>query len=220
MLWWQGRLWLWWQDVDAGWLTAVVTGRLWRAFEFVGRGGCDFLARGGIPGMFWAMPFSFLSLEAFSADNALLFSGIRKIRYRRGPPTVRNMRAVRKTGSWGTRRIIGGIRCKKQAFPVRRRYSVPETPFSGTGHVSVNTLLMHGCSLFRGTLCKAGLPSLQSGCSGGFNRSCFLVLGARQWAASYPGRDSMYVMFEKIQLGSFYAVRILQGDLFPGRTVL
>ena len=36
--------------MDAGWLTAVVTGWLWRAFEFVGRGGCDFLARGGIPG--------------------------------------------------------------------------------------------------------------------------------------------------------------------------
>ncbi|CCX57528.1 unknown [Bacteroides sp. CAG:1060] len=27
------------------------------------------------------------------------------IRYRRGPPMVRNMRAVPKTGSWGTRRI-------------------------------------------------------------------------------------------------------------------
>ena len=70
-----------------------------------------------------------------------------------------------------------------------------------------NTLLMHGCSLFRGTLCKAGLPSLQSGCSGGFNRSCFLVLGARQWAASYPGRDSM---------DDFCPGRILQGDLCPG----
>ena len=100
-----------------------------------GRGGCDFPARGGIPGMFWAMPFSFLSLEAFSAGNALLFSGIRKIRYRRGPPTVRNMRAVQKTGSWGTRRIFRGIRCKKQASTVQKRYSVPETPFSGTGHV-------------------------------------------------------------------------------------
>ena len=46
--------------------------------------------------MFRAMPFSFLSLEAFGAGNALLFSGIRRIRYRRGPPTVRNMRAVLK----------------------------------------------------------------------------------------------------------------------------
>ena len=166
-----------------------------------------FLLAAAFRAMFWAMPFSFLSLEAFSAGNALLFSGIRRIRYRRGPPTVRNMRAVQKTGSYGTRRIFRGIRCKKQAFPVRKGYSVPETPFSGTGHVSVNTLLMHGCSLFRGTLCKAGLPSLQSGCSGGFNRSCFLVLGARQWAASYPGRDSM---------DDFCPGRILQGDLCPG----
>ena len=83
--------------------------------------------------MFRAMPFSFLSLEAFSAGNALLFSGIRRIRYRRGPPTVRNMRAVQKTGSWGTRRIFGSIRCKKQASTVRKRYSVPETPSYGTG---------------------------------------------------------------------------------------
>ena len=82
--------------------------------------------------MFRAMPFSFLSLEAFSAGNALLFSGIRRIRYRRGPPTVRNMRAVHKKASSGTRRIFGGIRCKKQAFPVQDGYSVPETPFSGT----------------------------------------------------------------------------------------
>ena len=28
------------------------------------------------------------------------------IRYRRGPPTVRNMRAVLKKASWGTRRIF------------------------------------------------------------------------------------------------------------------
>ena len=31
------------------------------------------------------------------------------IRYRRGPPMVRNMRAVLKKASWGTRRIFGGI---------------------------------------------------------------------------------------------------------------
>ena len=53
-----------------------------------------------------AIPFSFQSLEAFSAGNALLFSGIRRIRYRRGPPTVRNMRAVLKKASSGTRRIF------------------------------------------------------------------------------------------------------------------
>ena len=55
-----------------------------------------------------------------------------KVRYRKRPPTVRNMRAVRKTASCGTRRIFRGARCKKQAFPVRKGYSVPETPFSGT----------------------------------------------------------------------------------------
>ena len=91
-----------------------------------GGGGCDFLARGGIPGhvpdnallfsgslinSVQAIPFSFLSLEAFSAGNALLFSGIRRIRYRRGPPTVRNMRAVLKKASCGTRLILRGIRC-------------------------------------------------------------------------------------------------------------
>ena len=91
-----------------------------------GDGGCYFLARGGIPGhvagnallfsgslinSVQAIPFSFLSLEAFSAGNALLFSGIRRIRYRRGPPTVRNMRAVLKKASCGTRLILRGIRC-------------------------------------------------------------------------------------------------------------
>ena len=98
--------------------------------------------------MFRAMPLSFLSLEAFSAGNALLFSGIRRIRYRRGPPTVRNMRAVQKTGSWGTRRIFGSIWCKKQASTVRKRYSVPKTAFSGTRRIfkgALNSLLPTEC---------------------------------------------------------------------------
>ena len=94
-----------------------------------------FLLAAAFRAMFRAMPFSFLSLEAFSAGNALLFSGIRRIRYRRGPPGVRNMRAVLKKASYGTRRIFRGTRCAKQAPTVRKRYSVPETPFSGTGHV-------------------------------------------------------------------------------------
>ena len=54
------------------------------------------------------------------------------IRYRRGPSLVPNMDAVLKKASWGTRRIFGSIRCKKQAFTVRKGYSVPETPFYGT----------------------------------------------------------------------------------------
>ena len=56
-------------------------------------------------------------------------------RYRRGPPMVRNMRAVRKTASWGTRRIFRGTRCKKQASTVRMRYSVPKTASSGTRRI-------------------------------------------------------------------------------------
>ena len=57
------------------------------------------------------------------------------IRYRRGPPMVRNMRAVLKKASWGTRRIFGSIRCKKQASTVRKRYSVPKTASSGTRRI-------------------------------------------------------------------------------------
>ena len=166
-----------------------------------------FLLASAFRAMFWAMPFSFLSLEAFSAGNALLFSGIRRIRYRRGPPTVRNMRAVQKTGSWGTRRIFRGIRCKKQAFPVQNGYSVPEAPFSGTGHVCRKHSSDARVQFIQRYSVQGRSSFLQSGCSGGFNRSCFLVLGARQWAASYPGRDSMV---------DFCPGRILQGDLCPG----
>ena len=57
------------------------------------------------------------------------------IRYRRGPPMVRNMRAVLKKASWGTRRVFGSIRCKKQASTVRKRYSVHKTAFSGTRRI-------------------------------------------------------------------------------------
>ena len=38
------------------------------------------------------------------------------IRYRRGPPMVRNMRAVLKKASWGTRRIFRRLRCAKTGF--------------------------------------------------------------------------------------------------------
>lgn len=55
-------------------------------FCVLGTAAVIFLLAAAFRAMFWAMPFSFLSLEAFSAVNALLFSGIRKIRYRRGPP--------------------------------------------------------------------------------------------------------------------------------------
>ena len=75
---------------------------------------------------------SFLALEAFDADNALLFSGICKIRYQKGLPTVPNMRAVLKKASYGTRRVFRGPPCSKQASGVQKRYSVPETPSYGT----------------------------------------------------------------------------------------
>ena len=58
-----------------------------------------------------------------------------EIRYRKQPPTVRNIRAVLKKASLGTRRIFGSIRCKKQASTVREGYSVPETPSYGTGRI-------------------------------------------------------------------------------------
>ena len=45
------------------------------------------------------------------------------------------MRAVLKKASSGTRRIFGSIRCKKQAFPVQKRYSVTKTAFSGTRRI-------------------------------------------------------------------------------------
>ena len=62
------------------------------------------------------------------------------IRYRRGPPMVRNMRAVLKKASWGTRRIIWGIRCKKQAPVVRDASQRPaEQPTPQT----VDSLLPH-----------------------------------------------------------------------------
>ena len=48
--------------------------------------------------------FLFLAFVAFDAGNAFLFSGICKIRYQKGPPTVPNMRAVFKKASYGTRR--------------------------------------------------------------------------------------------------------------------
>ena len=95
----------------------------------------------------------FWHFVAFDAGNALLFSGVCKIRYRREPPTVPNMRAVLKKASYGTRRIFKGTRCKKQASGVRKEYSVPETPSYGTRRVSkgakqptprtVDRLLLH-----------------------------------------------------------------------------
>lgn len=51
---------------------------------------------------------------------------VREIRYRKQPPTVRNTHSVLKKASCGTRRVFRSIRCKKQAFPVRKKYSVPK----------------------------------------------------------------------------------------------
>ena len=67
------------------------------------------------------------------------------IRYRRGPPMVRNMRAVLKKASWGTRRIFGSIRCKKQASTVRKGHSVHDPP-----------LFLHGRRFLRHSVLKTG----------------------------------------------------------------
>ena len=110
----------------------------------------------------FALASSFRAVVAFGAGNLLLFAvcGIRcrqcsspfcrlwhslqampshfwlcGIRYRRGPSMVRNMRAVLKKASWGTRRIFRGIRCKKQASTVRKRYSVRRTASCGTRRI-------------------------------------------------------------------------------------
>ena len=77
---------------------------------------------------------SFLAALVFVAGNAFSF-WLCGIRYRRGPPTVRNTHSVLKTGSWGTRRIFRGIRCKKQAFPVQKGYSVRRTASCGTRRI-------------------------------------------------------------------------------------
>ena len=55
--------------------------------------------------------------------------------YQKPPSTVRNMRAVLKKASWGTRRIFRGVRCKKQASTVRKGYSVPESAFLCTERI-------------------------------------------------------------------------------------
>ncbi len=55
------------------------------------------------------------------------------------------MRAVRKTGSCGTRRVFRGIRCKKQASTVRKGHSVHENP-----------LFLHGKRFLRNSVLKIG----------------------------------------------------------------
>ena len=59
-------------------------------------------------------------------------------RYQKQASTVRNMRAVRKTASWGTRRIFRNTRCAK-------------TGFYGTGEIfgTENALLRYGMNRIR-----------------------------------------------------------------------
>ena len=82
------------------------------------------------------MHFPFLAFVAFGTGvlGVLWWLGgwMVGIRYRRGPTGVRNMRAVLKKASSGTRRIFRGTRCAKQAPVVPNAFSVTETPFSGT----------------------------------------------------------------------------------------
>ena len=75
-----------------------------------------------------------------------------RTRYQKQASTVRNMRAVLKKASWGTRRIFGSPRCAKQASTVRKRYSVPKTAFSGTRRIfkgALNGILSHRTHLQR-----------------------------------------------------------------------
>ena len=86
---------------------------------------------------------------------------------------VRNMRAVLKKASCGTRRIFRGTRCSKQASTVRKRYSVPKTAFCGTRRIfkgpqnsRLHRLWIASCCtgrIFRGAPCqKQHLPTGRS----------------------------------------------------------
>ena len=90
-------------------------------------------------GVFVGFPVVLSGEETFSLAFGVF--GIRLIRYRKRPPMVRNMRAVRRTAFCGTRRI-GSPPCSKQASTVRNRHSVRKTPSCGTRRI------------FRGTRCK------------------------------------------------------------------
>ena len=106
---------------------------------------------------------SFLAVVAFAAGNALLFSGVCKIRYQKGPPTVRDRTCVLKTGFsctegifgakkafWGTRRVSdarrakkgsllygGDIRCKKGFLGYATHLQCAEQPPLHRMHVKV-----------------------------------------------------------------------------------
>ena len=84
-------------------------------------------ARGRIDQMMISICAVSLALNVYrtwspSLASALSFTRMRQptsvsgIRYRRGPPMVRNMRAVLKKASWGTRRIFRSVRYKKTGF--------------------------------------------------------------------------------------------------------
>ena len=72
-----------------------------------------------------------------------------EIRYRRGASGVRNMHSVQKAGSWCTRGVFKGTRCKKQASTVPKGNSVLKKGFwcteviFGTGE----SLLVHRTQL-------------------------------------------------------------------------
>ena len=132
-------------------------------------------------------------------------------RYRRGPPMVRNMRAVLKKASWGTRRIFGSTRCSKQAPVVQKRYSVHENP-----------LFLHGRRSFRGTRCsKQASPvrkrySVRRTASSGTRR----IFGARNGPRSLcslrrplPLLLRRHSVPERASYGTEYACRAQKGFL-------
>ena len=77
------------------------------------------------------------------------FMSFCEIRYRRGASGVRNMHSVQKAGSWCTRGVFKGTRCKKQASTVPKGNSVLKKGFwcteviFGTGE----SLLLHRTQL-------------------------------------------------------------------------
>ena len=137
--------------VDAGgWVCSCGDREVMEGVCVLGTEAVIFLLAAAFRDMFRAMPFSFLSLEVFSAGNALLFSGS-LINSVQAIPFSFQASVIFCTGEGLLRYGIcapckkqaPGVRdafseafgVKKQASTVQDGYSVPETPFSGTGNV-------------------------------------------------------------------------------------
>ena len=91
----------------------------------------------GVLGVLWWLGGWVVGWLAFGTGEGLLW-------YRICVPCSKRLPPVRDAFS-------EDIRCKKQAFPVQDGYSVPETPFSGTGQARCpeNSLVMHGAQFIK-----------------------------------------------------------------------